>query len=78
MNTQRIDCGSELFFCVMDEIETLGFPEMPRNMIRHYSVIFLCVNSAGHRHFCLYGFLQHDWSTQNQNKEIWPRGTGST
>ena len=43
MNTQRIDCGSELFFCVMDEIETLGFPEMPRNMIRHYSVIFLCV-----------------------------------
>ena len=34
--------------------------------------------SAGHRHFCLYGFLQHDWSRQNQNKEIWPRGTGST
>ena len=24
----------------MDEIESLGFPEMPRNMIRHYSVIF--------------------------------------
>ena len=36
------------------------------------------VVSAGHRHFCLYGFLQHDWSRQNQNKEIWPRGTGST
>ena len=36
------------------------------------------INSAGHRHFCLYGFLQHDWSRQNQNKEIWPRGTGST
>ena len=34
--------------------------------------------SAGHRHFCLYGFLQHDWSRQNQNKEIWPRGTGSS
>ena len=26
------------------------------------------IASAGHRHFCLYGFLQHDWSRQNQNK----------
>ena len=36
------------------------------------------INSPGHRHFCLYGFLQYDWSRQNQNKEIWPRGTGAT
>ena len=40
-------------------------------------LIFVMI-SAGHRHFCLYGFLLHDWSRQNQNKEIWPRGTGST
>ena len=41
-------------------------------------MMMMMMISAGHRHFCLYGFLQHDWSRQNQNKEIWPRGTGST
>ena len=35
-------------------------------------------NSPGHRQFCLYGFLQYDWSSQNQNKEIWPKGAGAT
>ena len=34
--------------------------------------------SPGHRQFCLYGFLQYDWSSQNQNKEIWPKGAGAT
>ena len=46
--------------------------------------VFLLMDhfGAGHRHFCLYGFLQNDWSRQNQTKEIWvhmnvmPRSTG--
>ena len=36
------------------------------------------ISSPGHRQFCLYGFLQYDWSSQNQNKEIWPKGAGAT
>ena len=35
------------------------------------------VISPGHRQFCLYDFLQRDWSRQNRNKHIWSRRTGT-
>ena len=67
--------GSNFFSDIQNPTLLLAAPFFSF-MLHNHSVVLLPVswaipmNSAGHRQFCLYGFLQYDWSRQNQNNKL--------
>ena len=85
----HIDCWTKIFDCTPilaltchPRTDFCWKKRVPYNWITtaQYRIIAKQSNSTspGHRQFCLYGFLRYDWWSQNQNKEIWLKGTGGT